>query len=54
MSMAACDKCQILIDTDIDPEACVDDGFICEVCRTLQDGEAAFDIRNTFEPQRDF
>tara|TARA_R110000868_G_scaffold350642_3_gene611918 strand:- start:776 stop:940 length:165 start_codon:yes stop_codon:yes gene_type:complete len=54
MSMARCDSCQVLIDTDIDPEAAQGDQFTCEACRVLQDDEAAYDIRNGFEPQRDF
>lgn len=54
MSMARCDECQVLIDTDIEPEACVEGGFLCEVCRTLMDGEAAFEVTNAYEPNRDF
>jgi hypothetical protein len=33
MSMARCDLCRDLIDTDDDPEACVHDGYLCESCR---------------------
>lgn len=44
MSMARCDDCRCLIDTDDHPEACTDDGYLCEDCReepwTLQDEQA--------------
>lgn len=33
MSLATCQSCETIIDTDEDPEACVGDDFMCEVCR---------------------
>jgi len=38
--MSRCDDCRRLIDTDDCPEACTDDGYLCEGCRepwTLED-----------------
>lgn len=32
MSMARCDRCRGLIDTDAHPEACIEDGYLCEDC----------------------
>lgn len=33
MSLATCQLCEGIIDTDEDPDACVSIYFICEVCR---------------------
>lgn len=33
MSLTTCDECEAFIDTDSDPDACVNDGFLCESCR---------------------
>jgi len=33
MSLTHCDECEEIIDTDADPDACVDEGFLCESCR---------------------
>lgn len=41
MSMAGCDYCGTLIDTDADPDSCTDNGkFMCESCRYEEDEES--------------
>lgn len=47
MSLATCRECEELIDTDEDPNACVDDDFVCESCR--EDEAIALYIHETDE-----
>jgi hypothetical protein len=39
MSLATCASCEAFIDTDSDPDCCVDIHFVCESCR--EDGAFA-------------